>query len=69
MENWKLTAYELPEDGRFVIANIVDGNQIYAEYLAHNYASGIWYYRNGQELEAGKKVTGWQAGPGNLVNG
>jgi len=69
MEEWKLTSYQLPEDGRFVIANIVSGNEIFAEYLAYDSQTNRWYYRSGKILEEGKRVTGWQGGPGNLING
>ncbi|CAH0316541.1 hypothetical protein SRABI27_05030 [Pedobacter sp. Bi27] len=69
MEEWKLTSYQLPEDGRFVITNVVSGNEIYAEYLAYDSKTNQWHYRSGKLLEEGKRVTGWQKGPGNLING
>lgn len=49
--------------------NIAGGNYIYAEYLAYESRDSSWRYHSGNLFEEGKKVTAWQPGPGNLING
>lgn len=60
MEEWTSIQSSLPEDSKFIMANVRDHNYVYHEILCYKKELKKWYFITGGELPGDIIVTAWK---------
>ncbi|WP_442587358.1 hypothetical protein ACSBL2_15045 [Pedobacter sp. AW31-3R] len=69
MEEWNSISAGLPEDSKFIMANVKDNNYVYHEILCYKEKLDKWYFITGGELPSDIIVTAWKNLPSTYQRG